>query len=126
MSKLLSIATITAIALVGWMPIADGAPPAQKLKVVGTEPFWTLQVSQRGFIYQTPEVSQRKLSNYVSPLKAQGRPADVLQVYRMQNNNTLIIQKGSCSDGMSDTTYPYSAVLMMGRKVLSGCASIDN
>jgi uncharacterized membrane protein len=126
MPKLLSIAAIVAIAIGGWMPVSNSAQPVQKMQVFGNEPFWSLQVSQRGFIYQTPEVGKRKISNYVSPLKALGRPADALKVYRMQNNNTLIIQKESCSDGMSDNTHAYSAVLIMGRKVLSGCARLEN
>jgi uncharacterized membrane protein len=124
MPRLLALAMLSAIALVGSMPIASIAQPIQKFKIIGTEPFWGLAVSQSGFVYSTPE-RKRKLSNYVSPLKAQGRTADSLRVYRMQGNNTLIIQKGSCSDGMSDETYDYSAVLMMSNKVLSGCAKVE-
>ncbi|KOP26343.1 hypothetical protein AMR41_10935 [Hapalosiphon sp. MRB220] len=91
----------------------------------GTEPFWSLTISKKGgIVYSTPE--NRKLTfPYVTPLQASGRPADLVRVYRLQGktNNTLIIKKeNACSDGMSDKQYPYSAILILGNKVLEGCA----
>lgn len=91
----------------------------------GTEPFWSVTVSKKGIIYSTPE--SRQSFPYVAPLKASGRPVDVVRVYRLRGNNkttnTLVIQKvASCSDGMSDIKYPYSAIFISGNTVLEGCA----
>ncbi|MEC4817390.1 MAG: hypothetical protein SAK29_29570 [Scytonema sp. PMC 1069.18] len=92
--------------------------------VVGTEPFWNVNVSKRGIVYSSPEVKKQTFP-YVKPLKAEGRPEDLVRVYQLKgrNNSTLIIKKvNSCSDGMSDKNYPYSATLILGNQVLEGCA----
>jgi uncharacterized membrane protein len=95
---------------------------SEKFTVLGTEPFWSVSVSKSGIVYSSPEVKKQTFP-YVAPLKAQGRPDDFVRVYRLRGNNTLIIKKdNACSDGMSDNKYPYSAVLIMGNKVLEGCA----
>jgi len=94
----------------------------EKFAVLGTEPFWSVSVSKNGIVYSSPEVKKQTFP-YVAPVKAEGRPADLVRVYRMRGNNTLILKKVSvCSDGMSDRKYPYSAVLILGNKVLEGCA----
>ncbi|MCX7594971.1 MAG: hypothetical protein N2235_14675 [Fischerella sp.] len=97
----------------------------EEIIALGTEPFWSVTVNKNGIVYSSPE--NRKLSfPYVTPLKAAGRPPDLLRVYRLRskaNSNLLIIKKvNSCSDGMSDKNYPYSATLILGDTVLEGCA----
>ncbi|WP_445633504.1 hypothetical protein NSTC745_05169 [Nostoc sp. DSM 114161] len=90
----------------------------------GTEPFWSVIVTKKGIVYSSPDV-QKQTFSYVPPLKAEARPADLVRVYRLQGkgNNVLILKKiDSCSDGMSDREYPYSAIFILGNKVLEGCA----
>ncbi len=90
----------------------------------GTEPFWSVTVSKRAIVYSSPNV-QKQIFSYVAPLKAEARPADLVRVYRLKGkgNNILIIKKAdTCSDGMSDQEYPYSAIFIQGNKVLEGCA----
>ena len=90
----------------------------------GTEPFWSVTVNRNGIVYSSPETSKRTYP-YVAPIKAEGRPIDVVRVYRLngQPNGTLIIKKvDSCSDGMSDNVYPYEATLILGNRVMEGCA----
>ncbi|MDF5707221.1 MAG: hypothetical protein PUP90_05945 [Nostoc sp. S4] len=90
----------------------------------GTEPFWNVTVTKRGIVYTSPDV-QKQTFPYVAPLKAQARPADLVRVYRLKGkgNNILMIKKvDACSDGMSDREYPYSAIFILGNKVLEGCA----
>lgn len=91
----------------------------QELIVNGTEPFWGITISRKGIVYTTPE--SRQNFPYVAPTTASGRPADFVRVYRLRGS-TLVIKKGSCSDGMSDIKYPYSAVYISGNRVLEGCA----
>ena len=91
---------------------------------IGTEPFWNVTVNRNGIVYSSPEVSKRTYP-YVTPMKAEGRPADLVRVYQLkgQPNGTLIIKKAdSCSDGMSDKVYPYEATLILGNRVMEGCA----
>ncbi|MBC5796082.1 hypothetical protein H5968_13235 [Sphaerospermopsis sp. LEGE 00249] len=90
----------------------------------GTEPFWSVTVGRRGIIYSSPG-NRDQTFPYTAPLTAQGRPNDLVRVYRFRGreNNMLILRKvNSCSDGMSDKNYPYSAILMLGNRVLEGCA----
>ncbi|MBU7583151.1 MAG: hypothetical protein KAF91_09640 [Nostoc sp. TH1S01] len=97
-------------------------PSSEKFVAVGTEPFWNVTVSKNGIVYSSPEVKKQTFP-YVKPLTAEARPADLVRVYRLRGNNMLILEKVSaCSDGMSDKNYPYSAVLILGNKVLEGCA----
>jgi uncharacterized membrane protein len=97
----------------------------QEFIASGTEPFWSVTVSKKEIIYATPEY--RQSFPYVAPLQASGRPVDLIRVYQLRNKNkttnTLVIQKvSSCSDGMSDIKYPYSAIFIRGNTVLEGCA----
>jgi uncharacterized membrane protein len=96
----------------------------ERFNVVGTEPFWNVSVSKSGIVYSSPEVKKQTFP-YVAPLRAAGRPEDLVRVYQLKGkgNNTLILKKvDKCSDGMSDKQYPYSATLILGTKVLEGCA----
>lgn len=104
---------------------AENTANTEEFIVLGTEPFWSVTVTKKsGIVYSSPE--NRKLTfPYVAPLKAAGRPPDLLRVYRLRGraNNMLIIKKvNACSDGMSDKNYPYSATLILGNTVLEGCA----
>ena len=92
--------------------------------IVGTKPFWGMSIAKTGITYSTPD--KKQIFPYVAPLPAEGRTLDLLQVYRLPGglNNLIVIQKvNSCSDGMSDRQYPYSATLIFGRTVREGCAS---
>jgi uncharacterized membrane protein len=101
------------------------ATNVEEFIIRGNEPFWRVTVSKDGIFYETPEIKKQRLSPYVAPLKAEGRPLDVVRVYRLQRrpNSMLIINKvDSCSDTMSDKSYPYTATLIMGNTVMTGCA----
>ena len=99
---------------------------SEEFRVVGTEPFWGMSVSKRGIVYSTPDSKPRSFP-YTAPINAQGRPADLVRVYRLQGkpntNNVLVINKvATCSDSMSDKQYPYSATLILDNTVREGCA----
>jgi uncharacterized membrane protein len=96
----------------------------EEFTVVGNEPFWSVTVSRRGIVYSTPEIRGRRYP-YLAPATAQGRPPDVVRVYRLngQPSGILVIKKAdACSDTMSDKVYPYNATLILGNRVLEGCA----
>lgn len=97
---------------------------APSFQVIGTEPFWGITVKPNGIVYSTPDSPQITFP-YVAPLAAQGRPADLVRVYRLQGRTpgTLVIRRGACNDGMSDRKYDYNATLVLGNNVREGCAS---
>jgi uncharacterized membrane protein len=106
-------------------PIAKGqTAKIEEFTSVGNEPFWNVTVKKSGIVYSTPDATKQTFP-YVAPLKADGRPADLVRVYQLRGkgNNMLIIKKVSnCSDTMSDNKYSYSATLLLGNRVLDGCA----
>ncbi|NDJ19419.1 hypothetical protein GS601_19365 [Myxacorys almedinensis A] len=91
--------------------------------VRGNEPFWNVTVNKSNIVYSTPETPKLTFPS-VAPLGAEGRPADNVRVYRLQGQPSgfLIINKGACSDTMSDQAYAYSATLILGNVVREGCA----
>lgn len=96
---------------------------AEEFTALGTEPFWGISISKSGIVYSPADGAKQKFA-YVAPLQAAGRPADYVRVYRFKDraNSVLILKKNTCSDGMSDNVYPYSATFMQGSFILEGCA----
>jgi uncharacterized membrane protein len=121
---------LSAILLISNRSFANDAPPLiaqnntkiDEFNSVGTEPFWNVTVSKSGIVYSSPNAKKQTFP-YVTPIKAAGRTADIVRVYRLQGkpNSMLIIKKEStCSDGMSDKQYPYSVTLILNNTVLEG------
>lgn len=89
-------------------------------RAIGTEPFWGLAVDGATARYSTPEIPEsiathvvRRRDGNIESLS--GKLGDLPFV--------LIVRPGSCSDGMSDRTYPFVASLRIGETALSGCAA---
>lgn len=105
-------------------PAADASvlQTAKRLEVLGTEPFWHLDITGTEMNHSTPE----------------NQAGDHYQVERAALPDggvrysgeagitafTVEIVPGECSDGMSDETYAYRAVFQLGRQTLNGCARI--
>ena len=111
----------------GASPVATAAlPPSsapaaapKRLQALGTEPFWSLEVRPGALRYSSPEVldgiefAVHETLNGTTRRFAgtlQGKPA------------VLTIASGTCSDGMSDTVYPYTARFAWGEETRQGCA----
>ena len=97
------------------------ADPAKekRYQALGTEPFWSIEVMPGKLRYTTPE----NLDGTAFPAteSAQGnasRYAGLMDGKAV----TLLIEPGQCSDGMSDTVYPYKAVLTIEERSEQGCA----
>lgn len=107
---------------------AATATTAHALECSGTEPFWGLKIGEK-IVLSEPDRGEASLLT-VAPRAAQGRPADLVRVYQTRTLGakrqyvTIVIRKAdknSCSDGMSDTAYPYSAIVIKPSGVLEGC-----
>lgn len=93
---------------------------ANRLKAVGTEPFWGARIEGRCVTYLTPEdqggtrvwarfSGTRDAGVWVGALD--GKPFDL-----------RTSPSPSCSDGMSDKRYPIAVVLNVGGERRTGCA----
>lgn len=101
----------------------DGIAPIASVSVLGTEPFWAIEIEPEG---------QGYTATYSSPEDLEGSAFDAA---RFAGNNgvgfsgeldgeavQIALTPGDCSDGMSERTYPYVAMVSIGERDLRGCA----
>jgi uncharacterized membrane protein len=101
-----------------WSGIAAG----ETVHFVGTEPFWGGQVGPGGLTYTTPD---RPGGETVAPRRFAGRGGVSFSGKLAQGAVTLAVTPATCSDGMSDTRYPFVVTLQIGTDVRSGCGWTD-
>ena len=136
--RTLALAAVSALALAGCGDRSDqpdvaavGAPappPAvlagvdlkQPLRALGTEPFWSVELNGTEMIYTSPEPGELRAP----------QPAPVMQgtiaIYENQVQDQefkVTLTATECSDGMSDRTYPLTAIVKIGDRTLTGCAA---
>ena len=100
-------------------PVASPAAPG-RLRVIGTEPFWGIDVEGDRLHFTTAEDQAGK--HLAAAPVAEG---DGLR-YAGQGDDgiafELRLSRGACSDGMSDRTYAYNATFRYGSTEYRGCA----
>lgn len=101
------------------LPAAASIVP-DKIRALGTEPFWNARIEGRALIYTTPEDQKgRKIA-------VERRDTAIGAVFSGTLDDqplTLTLAKRTCSDGMSDRAYALSAVLSIGSQRRIGCAA---
>lgn len=93
----------------------------QPVRVLGTEPFWAVEITPQGLTYSGVDRPEQKAAN----------PGPVLQgalaswTARTEAGTPLVVTLTAtdCSDGMSDRTYPLAARVEIGGETLTGCAA---
>lgn len=103
-------------------PAAPAFPivPGPAFRLVGNEPFWAVHIDSAMIRYVTPEDTSGVRFPSVKPLQL----GDTLR-WTSSNPQTIIeawVVPESCSDGMSDRTWPYRASVQVGDRKLQGCA----
>jgi uncharacterized membrane protein len=93
------------------------------LDCAGTEPFWSIQLTpglaradlmfaERRYLFRIARFQQAMNRVDIAHIRGTSRTASM----------SLIVRHERCSDGMSDTDYPYSAVaLISGVNAIAGC-----
>lgn len=91
-------------------------------KISGTEPFWSLSIGPPYNTYRSMAGDSSSFP-YTKPQSAAGRPADRTQLFMLGEKGWVLLRKGqpSCSDGMSDREYEYTATLSLNGQLLDGC-----
>lgn len=102
-------------------PVLGGVDLGQPVRALGTEPFWSVELTGTELVYTSPEPPELRAP----------QPAPVVQgttaTYEAETADgtglrvTLIATE--CSDGMSDRTYPLTAMVKLGDQDLTGCAA---
>ncbi len=102
-------------------PVLGGVDLAQPVRVLGNEPFWAVEMTGTEMVYTTPEPPEQRapqpqpvVQGTTVTYEAETADGTTLRV-------TLVATE--CSDGMSDRTYPLTAMVKVGDRDLTGCAA---
>ncbi|WP_427790714.1 COG3650 family protein [Brevundimonas diminuta] len=93
----------------------------QPVRVLGNEPFWTVEIKSDGLIYSGLDRAEQKAANPGPTL--QGNLASWAAKTEAGNDLAITLTATDCSDGMSDRTYPLTAKVEIGGETLTGCAA---
>ncbi len=101
--------------------ILGGVDLGEPLRAIGTEPFWSVEITPDALAYSAVDSTGMRADNPGPTIQgttavyaAAGEDGTALVV-------TLIATE--CSDGMSDRTYPLTARVEVGPQTLNGCAA---
>jgi uncharacterized membrane protein len=99
----------------------DGEPvPANRLRAIGTEPFWGARIEGRCVTYSHPEDQQgTRVWTRFTGTATSGSWAGSL------GGSPFVLRtrpQAGCSDGMSDNRYPIAVTLTVGGEQRTGCA----
>jgi uncharacterized membrane protein len=114
-------------------PPVPAAPPAPKpaaspppsafagdFDLIGTEPFWNLQIRAGALKLSRPEHADFAAAN---PGYNEFGKTAMWNATAGKSHMTVTVTKARCTDGMSDRTYAYSAKVALWGTTLSGCAA---
>ncbi len=93
---------------------------SQPLTARGTEPFWNLTIDGAHFRLTRPD--QPDLAIEAGGAVVQSGRATWVTKAADGRQVTVVLYAGDCSDGMSDTKYPYTAEVTLLDESLHGCA----
>jgi uncharacterized membrane protein len=100
----------------------SGIAANERIRFIGTEPFWGGQTEGGTLTYSTPENGKGET---ISVKRFAGRGGISVAGKLGEASLDLTVTPGDCSDGMSDRTYPYVATLRLGDETRLGCAWTD-
>ena len=106
----------------GDVPAFDGIADDEVITALGTEPFWSAEITANEMVYSTPEnIEGRRVA--LTRFAGNGGLGftGTFEDAALQ----LAVTPGECSDGMSDRTYPFTVTLKIGEALLAGCAYTD-
>ena len=102
-------------------PVLGGVDLAGPVRALGTEPFWSVDLTGAEMVYTAPEPPELRaprpepvVQGTTATWEAETADGTTLKV-------TLIATE--CSDGMSDRTSPLTALVKGGDRDLTGCAA---
>jgi len=90
----------------------------EKIRILGTEPFWGGDVIGALLTYSTPELP----AGTPVPVKRFAGRGGLSYSGELEGKAlTIAVTPGACSDGMSDRTYPFAVTLQIGTETRNGC-----
>lgn len=95
--------------------VLGGVNFSQPVRILGTEPSWAITADDTDILLERPDFAPRHFTPsrfHIQNGQAELRSTDL----------SIVVKPETCSDGMSDRTYPLTAVVRIGEEVLKGCA----
>ena len=102
-------------------PVLAGVDLAVPVRALGTEPFWSVELTGTEMVYSAPEPPELRAPQ-PRPL-VQGTTATWETETADGTAFRVTLVATECSDGMSDRTYPLTAMVKVGERELTGCAA---
>jgi len=93
----------------------------QPLRALGTEPFWSVEITPSTMIYTGVDRDPQRAGN-PGPV-VQGTTA--IYTAATEDGTTMVVTliATECSDGMSDRVYPLTSRVELGEVTVTGCAA---
>ncbi|WP_269514929.1 COG3650 family protein [Brevundimonas subvibrioides] len=107
--------TVTAPVVIG------GVDLARPVRVLGTEPFWAIDIADQDLVLTRPDGAEVK-APVASPIVT-GTTAVYTGTTDSGQTVVLTLIATECSDGMSDRLYPLTARVELGEETLNGCGT---
>jgi uncharacterized membrane protein len=110
-------------------PSAPAEPPAvvggvdlsSPVRLVGNEPFWSIDLTGEALVYKGVDRPEQRAPQ-PRPV-VQGTVATYEATTGQGTAIRIMLTATECSDGMSDRTYPLTAMVEVGSERLNGCAA---
>lgn len=98
-----------------------GVDLARPVRALGTEPFWAVELTGTEIVYAGVDRPEQRAPQ-PRPMVL-GTTASFEAETTMGTPISVMLAATECSDGMSDRTYPLSAIVRIGDETLTGCAA---
>ena len=93
-----------------------------RFTALGAEPFWAAKVAGERLTYSTPE---NQASQPIAATRTERGDSVEIAATLAGTSLILTVSAGPCSDGMSDTVYPFAVRRQLGSDEQRGCARSD-
>ena len=102
-------------------PVLAGVDLTKPLRALGNEPFWFVDLTGTELVYGGPDRPEQRAPQNAPVV--QGTMAVWESTTAAGNPLTVTLTATDCSDGMSNRTYPLTAMVKIGDETLMGCAA---
>lgn len=102
-------------------PVLAGVDLTQPMRAIGTEPFWAVELTGSEMVYSGADRPEQRAPQ--TPPVMQGTMAVWESTTGAGNPLKVTLTATDCSDGMSNRTYPLTAMVEISGERLMGCAA---
>jgi uncharacterized membrane protein len=102
-------------------PTFDGLDLSRPVRLIGTEPFWSIDLTGSEVVYSGVDRPEQRAPQ--PRPSVQGTVATLETATSSGTEIVITLTATECSDGMSDRTYPVTALAKVAGETLMGCAA---